>query len=191
MTTIITRLYADDATAQSVVAALVAKGIDEDSIQVIGSADIAAIKAANVDATSAAAYSAAMTGGQKLVVVEVGFNPQGAARKAIKTVSRTPSINVGLSSEDNYIEESLDPAFANSVMDGSPLLLTNSFVRLPHGHIFGSNPVIHSRPRSSAIRGGAYMVPMTRISTPKTKSSAIRGGKLISSLFGLGTLYHR
>ncbi len=193
MTTIITRLYADHATAQSVVAALVAKGIDEDSIQVIGSAD--ALKATRVDTTVAAAYAAAMTGGQALLVVEAGFNPVGAARKAIQVVGRTPSINVGLVSEDNYLQEVIDPAYANSTMKGNPLLLTNSYVRLPHGHIFGSDPIIHGKTKTSAIRGGAYMSkmfwPMKLVSTGRNASSAIRGGKLMSSMFGIGTLYHR
>ena len=100
MTTIITRLYADDATAQSVVAALVRGGIDADSITVFHSADAATLKAARVDATAAAAYAAALIGGRALVLAEVGFNPIGAARKAIKIVGRTPSVDLGLAEED-------------------------------------------------------------------------------------------
>ena len=158
MTTIITRLYADTATAQSVVAALVAKGIDQGSIQVIASADATAMTAARTDATSAAAYAAAMTGGQALVVVEAGFNPQGAARKAMQVVARTPSINVGLADEDNYVQENMDSSYSSSVMKGNPLVMTNPYVKLPHGHIFGSDPVIHGKTSTSAS-GAALICP--------------------------------
>ena len=60
MTTIITRLYADKATADTVAAALVSGGMTQDSITVIGKADAAAMKAARVPLDSAAKYAAAM-----------------------------------------------------------------------------------------------------------------------------------
>lgn len=195
MTTIITRLYADDATAQSVVAALVNGGLDADSIQVIKAADPAAMIAARIDPAAAAAYAAAMTGGQALVVVEAGFNPVGAARKAMKIVDRTPAIKCGVADENAYVVELPDPAFANRVMAGAPLLMTNRFARLSHGHIFGSNPVMASPTKTSAMRGGAYMSkmfwPMKLVSESKTKTSAIHGGKLMSSMFGVSLLYRR
>jgi hypothetical protein len=195
MTTIITRLYADHATAHAVSAALVAGGLNEDAVTVITSPDKAAMRAARVHAGSAAKYAAAMTGGQALVVAEAGFNPVGAARKAIKIVGRTPSIDCGVADEDDYQREYVSSVYANSVMQGAPLMLTNKFARFSHGHILGSNPVIHSRPRTSAIRGGAFMSrffwPMKRVSTSRSSTSAIRGGKLMSEMFGLSTLYRR
>ena len=195
MTTLITRLYADAETAQSVAAALVGGGIDAASITVLGTADASAMMAARVSAASAAVYAAAMTPGQALVVVEVGFNPVGAARKAMKIVGRTPSVACCLQDEDAYIAEFADPSFANHVLPGAPLMMSNCFARLPHGHIFGTNPVIHSRERTSAMRGGGYMSrvfwPMKLVSTPKTRTSAMSGGMLMSSMFGLATLYRR
>jgi hypothetical protein len=195
MTTIITRLYADDATAQSAVSALVSGGIDADWIQVIKTADMGAMTAARIEAAAAAAYAAAMTGGQALLVVTAEFNPVGAARKAIKILSRMASVNAGVANEEVYVEELMNPDFANKSMEGSPLLLTNKFARTSHGHIFGSNPVSPSRPRTSAMRGGGYMSkafwPMKLVSTPGTKTSAIAGGKLFSSMFGISLLYRR
>lgn len=195
MTTIITRLYADDAAAQAVVSALVSGGIGADSIHVIGTADPAAMVAAQVAPQAANAYSAAMTGGQALIVVAVGFNPMGAARKAIKIVGRTPSISCGVAEENAYVQEAMDPAYANRILKGAPLMLTNSYGRMPQGHIFGSNPILASRPRTSAIRGGAYMSkmfwPMKLVSTSRTSTSAISGGMLMSRMFGLATIYHR
>ena len=195
MTTIITRLYADTATAHAVAAALVAGGIDAGDVTVIASADTGAMKAARVNLASAAKYAAAMTGGQALVVAEVGFNPVGAARKATKIVGRTASIDCGVADEEMYEQESVDPAYANRVMKGAPLLMTNPFARPSHGHILGANPVLPSRPRTSAMRGGGYMSrmfwPMKLVSAPRTSTSAIRGGKLFSQMFGLAMLYRR
>lgn len=195
MTTIITRLYADKATADTVAAALVSGGLKADTITVIGHADAAAMKAARVPADSAAKYGAAMTGAEALLVVEAGFNPVGAARKATKIVNRTASIKCGVYDEDAYIIESVDPAFSNAVIKGGALMLTNEHGALPHGFILSKQPISRNRARSAVIRGGAYMSkafwPMKLVSTPKSKDSAISGGKLISAMFGLDTIYHR
>lgn len=195
MTTIITRLYADKATADTVAAALVSGGLTADTITVIGHADATAMNAARVPSASAAKYVAAMTGDQALLVAEVGFNPVGAARKAAKIVGRTASINCGVQDEDAYIAESVDPAYANSVIKGGALMLTNEHGSLPHGFILSKNPISRNRPKSAVMRGGAYMSksfwPMKLVTTPSSKRSAISGGKLMSSIFGLGTIYHR
>ncbi len=195
MTTIITRLYADKTTADTVAAALVSGGINADSITLIGKADAGAMKAARVPSDSAAKYAAAMKGAKTLLVVEAGFNPVGAARKVAKIVGRTPSIACGVHDEDAYISEAVDPAYANSVIKGGALMLTNEHGSLPHGFIFSKNPISRNRPKSAVMRGGAYMSksfwPMKLVSTPATKRSAISGGKLMSSIFGLGTIYHR
>ena len=192
MTTIMTRLYSDDA-AGAAVAALASGGIDADMVRVIpaGAGAAAAMKSARVDDFNAAAYGKALQAGQSLVVVEVGFNPVGAARKAMKIMARHPSINVGLASEDDYIAEIADTNTRGSVMEGSPLVMSNTFARPAHGHILGSNPISPSRPRTSAIAGGAYMSkafwPMKLVSS-KTTKSAMSGTWQLSSLFGLPTI---
>ncbi len=195
MTTIITRLYADKATADTVAAALVRGGLKADTITVIGHADAHAMKAARVPSDSAAKYAAAMTGEPALLVVEAGFNPVGAARKAAKIVGRTASLNCGVYDEDAYIAESVDPAYATSVIKGGALMMTNEHASLPHGFILSKNPISRNRPKSAVMRGGAYMSksfwPMKLVSTPATKRSAISGGMLMSSMFGLATIYHR
>lgn len=195
MTTIITRLYADKATADTVAAALVSGGIMQDSITVFGNADVAAMKAARVPLDSAAKYAAAMQGGKTLLVVEAGFNPVGAARKAAKIVNRAASIDCGVYEEDAYISESVDPAYATSVIKGGALMMTNEHASLPHGFILSKDPISRNRPKSAVMRGGAYMSksfwPMKLVLTPAAKRSAMSGGMLMSSMFGLGTIYHR
>jgi hypothetical protein len=196
MTTIITRLYSDQATARTVQSALLQAGQDQDTIQIItrdamGGAE-AAMRAARVPAPSAAAYAAAMSSGEALVVVHAPFNPMGTARDAIKIVNRHPSIKVGLGDEDVYIREYASTQVSGNVLTSHPLIMSNPFGRPSHGHILGNNPIIHSRERTSAIRGGSYMSrffwPMKLLSRAKDGTSAIQGGFLFSNMFGIPLL---
>lgn len=196
MTTIITRLYSDPSAANAAMAALVNSGQDEDTIHIItvstaGGAG-AAMKAARIGTVSAAAYVRAMTGDQALLVVQAPFNPIGTARNAVKILNRHPAMNVGLDDEDVYLREYPTVQASNNLLANNPLLMSNPFRRLPHGHIFGNDPIIHSKPRTSAMRGGGFMSrffwPMKLVTTPKRGSSAIRGGFLVSSMFGLPLL---
>lgn len=199
MTTIITRLYADQAAARAVVNTLLQKGQDEDTIEVItrdslGGAE-AAMRAARVPAASAAAYARAMTGREALLVVTAPFNPVGTAREAIRVVNKSPAIRVGLADEDVYLREAARSEFSRNLLPGNTLIMSNPHSRPSHGHILGRNPVSASKTRTSAIRGGAYMSryfwPMKLVSASKEKTSAIRGTWLFSSMFGLPTLISR
>jgi hypothetical protein len=196
MTTIITRLYKDLATAQGVASALAAAGHDAGTIDVISrdGADIpeARMLEARVPKASVAAYAPGVVKGAALLVVRAPFAPMGTARHAIRVVNRTPAINVGLADEDVYIREQPKLEKEGKLLHGTVFYMSNPHRSLPHGHIMGSNPIIASRPRNSAIPGGAYMStkfwPMKLVSAQKERSSAIRGGMLISSIFGLPTL---
>lgn len=193
MTTILTRLYPDPSAAQAAAASLLDNALDEDMIQIItaGTAGgaAAAMKAARVSPIAAAAYDRAMTGEQALLVVDAPFNPIGTARTAMKVLRRHPAINVGLDDEDAYLREDPGSQVSANIMTGHQLLMSNPFRRLSHGHIFGNNPILPSTVRTSAIRGGAHMSrmfwPTKLISAQKARTSASRGGFLISSLFGL------
>jgi hypothetical protein len=196
MTTIITRLYPDLATAQEVVAALKDRGHDPLTIDVIAErgegAPEARMRAARVPAASAAAYGPGVARGGALLVVRAPFAPMGTARDAIKVVNRTPSIDVGLADEDFYIREQPRLETAGKVMQGTVFYMSNPHRALGHGHILGSNPILPAKERTSAIRGGAYMSrmfwPMKLVTTNRQASSAIPGGMLISRMFGIPTL---
>ncbi len=196
MTTIITRLYSDQSGASAAMAALVKSGQDEDTIRIITGSTAggaaAAMKAARVSTGSAAAYAKAMTGEQALLVMQVGFNPIGAARNAVKVLDRHPAMNVGLEDEDVYLREYPTVEASRNLLANNPLVMSNPFRRLSHGHILGNNPIIQSKPRTSAMRGGGFMSryfwPMKLVSSPKQGTSAMRGGFLFSSMFGLPLL---
>jgi hypothetical protein len=197
MTTIITRLYADTATARAVAGALMTSGHAADTIDVIGrdgAADVAdRMHAARVNPDAAAQYAPAVQDGRALLVVRAPFAPMGAARHAMKVVDRTPSIKVGVADEDEYIREQPSLATRNNLLRDHPLVMSNPHRALPHGHIMGSNPILAPRTRRSAIAGGKHMSrlfwPMRLVSAnAKEGTSAIRGGWLFSSMLGIPTV---
>ena len=145
-----------------------------------------------VGATEARAYAGPVGEGRALLVIDAPFAPMGTALNAIRTVNRFPSIDVGLAEEDVYIRDEPQVDLSGRVLQGTVFYMSNPHRSLPQGHILGSNPIIHSRPRTSAIRGGAYIStkfwPMRLVSKPKVGTSAMRGTWLFSSLFGLPTI---
>lgn len=198
MTTIITRLYADTATARAVAAALLASGHSVDTIEVIardGAADMATrMTEARVDPDAAALYAPAVQDGATLLVVRAPFAPMGAARHAMKVVDRTASIKVGVADENEYVREQPSIAYRDNLLHGNPLVMSNPFRTASHGHILGTNPLLAPRERRSAIAGGKHMSrmfwPMRLVSAhAKEGTSAIRGGWLFSSLFGIPTVW--
>jgi hypothetical protein len=197
MTTIITRLYADSSTARSVVSSLIAQGHAQDTVDVItrdGAGDLAErLKASRVRNAAASAYAPAIEGGNALVVVRAPFAPMGAARHAMKIVDRTASIKVGVADENDYVREQPRVEVKNTLIAGNPLVMSNPHRGMTHEHILGKNPVLAPRTRRSTIAGGKFMSrmfwPMRLVSAnAKQGNSAIRGGWLVSSMFGLPTL---
>lgn len=196
MTTIITRLYPDLATAQGVVAALLASGHEASTIDVITKGGDGApeqrMLAARVPKASAAAYAPGIGKGAALLVVQAPFAPIGTARHAMKVVNRTPAINVGIANENHYIREEPKVETRGSVQHGTVFYMSNPYRSLGHGHILGSNPILPPKERTSAIRGGAYMSkmfwPMKLVTTGRQANSAIPGGFLFSKMFGIPTL---
>ncbi len=196
MTTIITRLYQDLATAQGVASELTSAGHLAGNIDVISRDGEGATEArmleARVPKDSAAAYAPGVAKGAALLVVRAPFAPIGTARHAIKVVNRTPAINVGIEDEDYYIREQPKVETEGKILHGTVFYMTNPHRPLKHGHILGANPILPSREKRSVIPGGGHMStkfwPMKLLSARKEKSSAIHGGMLISSLFGIPTL---
>jgi hypothetical protein len=196
MTTIITRLYPDAATAQSVAGVLAADGQAYTAIDVItrdGAGTLAGrLRNARVGAGAAAAYAGPVGDGRALLVVNAPVAPLGTALRAIRTVNRYPSVSVGLADEDVYIREMPETIREGKVYSGTVFFMSNPHRSLLRGHILGSNPIIHSGPRTSAIRGGAHMSkwfwPGKLVSKPKEGTSVIRGTWLFSSLFGIPTV---
>jgi hypothetical protein len=196
MTTIITRLYQDQSTAETVAGMLARQGLYLTAVDIItrdgAGTPAERMRAATVGADAAAAYAGPVGQGRALLVVNAPFAPMGTALKAIRTVNRTPSIDVGLADEDAYIRDEPDVQLEGRVFTGTVFFMSNPHRRLPEGHILGSDP-IRRRPRhNSAISGGAYMStkfwPMKLISKHRDNRPLTREGWLFSNIFGIPTL---
>ncbi len=191
MTTIITRLYPDASTARGVVSALLARGLDQDLIDVIGADGVGTVadrlQAASVNPRSAAAYADALTGGKTAVVVRAPFAPMGTARNAMRTMDRTASIKVDVD-ESEYLR--ISPSIANrrSVMTDHPFFMSNPHRPTSHGHVFGAKLLSAHKDKRSVYPGGKLMSgmfwPMKHLSARKERNSVIKGTWLFSRLLG-------
>jgi hypothetical protein len=203
MTTIITRLYADKATADAVAGALAGNGFPASIYDVIpAGADAAArIRAAGVRKAFVDAVAEKLTGGRALVVVRAPFSPIGAARLAMELVDGAESIHLAGIDQNDYVESQPDPRLSLSVLTDHPRFFSMDIIpgsNLRPGLIsdaFGIR-LLTSRKRNSAIRGGGYMstkfLPFPLLIRGRKAKSAIQGGGTpFSSLFGLSKIAHR
>lgn len=191
MTTIITRLYADATTARNVASALMARGLDQDLMDVVGLDGAGTLEermhAAEVPAATAGAYAAAMTKGKTLVVVRAPFAPMGAARNAIRTMDRTPSVKVGVV-EETYVRIEPDVNVRASIMPDHPFFMSNPHRPMSHGHVFGAKLLSAHKEKRSVYPGGKLMSgmfwPMKHLSKHREKRSVIHGTWLFSRVLG-------
>lgn len=201
MTTIITRLYPDTATAEAVADALRAEKFRARDFDVVSDAgthgSVAAhLAAAGVTADNAAAYAPRIEGGAVLVVVRADFNPVGAARLAQSIVDANDPMVIGLTNENVYLrkEMSADKKPNFHVLTDHPRFLSSDMgagrpQRRLVSEMFGL-PLLSSRPRKpSAIAGGAHMsyrlLPIPLLSEHSRKRSVMPGGHLFTRAMGL------
>lgn len=187
MTTVISRLYPDEATAQGVAAELGKAGFPAATIDIVGSPDAAAIAATRVHKDDAAAYAGKMQAGNALLVVRAPVTPFGAARRAMEIVETAEAIPVGGVRRPNYhIEEMVKSDLFLSVMRDHPLFLTSRMGPYAAGNIglFSQGmgwPLLSkhrtSRSASSGWYSSASFWPGKRVMAHKTSRSAIQGGK--------------
>lgn len=187
MTTVVSRLYPDEATAQGVAAELAKAGFPAATVDIVTTADAAAIAKARVMDTDAAAYAAKMQAGNALLVVRAPVTPFGAARRAMEIVGMAEAIPVGGVRKPNYyIQETVKSDLFLSVLRDHPLFLTSRMGPYASGNIglFSQGmgwPLLSkhrtSRSASSGWFASATFWPGKRVSAHRTKRSAIPGGK--------------
>jgi hypothetical protein len=110
----------------------------------------------------------------------------------MKVVDRVRSVKVGVADENEYVREEPHILTRKRVLPPGTFYMSNAHRSFSHGHVLGSNPVITGKTKTSAMRGGGFMSryvwPMKLVSRAKEGTSAIRGGYLFSSMFGLATV---
>ncbi|MEM7744943.1 MAG: hypothetical protein AAF409_14645 [Pseudomonadota bacterium] len=104
MTTIISRLYKDQKTADAVAAGLAHEEFPAGTYDVIAAGDDteARITAAGVAPASAAAYASNVDAGNALVVCRAPFTPFGAARVAMTVMDGKETLDAGVENENAY-----------------------------------------------------------------------------------------
>ena len=107
MTTVVSRLFADETTADQAATALRLQKHPDDNISVISAGNTAMDEMidARVPKKSAEKYSAAMSGKKTLVVCRAPFFPAGAARNAMDTMALFDTVDASVENENYYIRE--------------------------------------------------------------------------------------
>ncbi len=126
MTTLITRLFADNTVASEASNALQANGIDEDAIRAISGGDARqAMVDVGLGEDAVAAYADKMSGGNTLVAVRAPFGTAGRAMTALK---KFEAIDVGLASQEAHISAQDNPEMQSSIIKGNKKFLTGKGV---------------------------------------------------------------
>ena len=198
MTTVITRLYADEEAAGATARRLGWEGLPARALQVISASGMtrdaiaAKMTKAGVHETAVPAYAERVAAGNALLVVRATYKPLGAARIVREVTARTKTIDVGGVVDDHYVSD--PPDHAPSVLKDHPRLLS---LDLDAGEYKGGPisaelgiPLLTRGHRNRAlhvIRGGKHVSrmfwPMPLVSHRRKANSAIHGGRYMSKLF--------
>lgn len=170
MTTVITRLYADQNAAEAVARRLRFEGFPGNAVQVISAggmdrdALVDKMSRAMVPGEAAAGYAGKVEGGNSLLVIRATYRPLGAAQIARDTVARSPALDSGVTPEESWVKDG--PDHAPSVLKDHPRLMT-----LP----------IEPEDYRPGLISEQLGIPL--LSRPKARTSAIRGGRHVSKAF--------
>ena len=133
MTTIISRLYEDSATAGRVADDLRTAGFAESDLDLIAQTGTASaaerIAAAGVAPEAARAYAQHLSADRTLLVVRAGFNPVGAALRAINIVNSQTSVDAGVADENRYLRIEPRRDLDGHILKGAPYMLSSEYTR--------------------------------------------------------------
>ncbi len=195
MTTVITRLFEDEADARKAVEKLLFRRIPARANQIItATGDAESLKSemakAKVHSSAIDTYADHVAAGRALLVVTVTHIPLTAATIARTVLAKRETIAVDGITDDCYMPDGPEPA--SSILKGHPLIFS---MRLDESKIEG-RPISDGlglrllsphRTKRSAIHGGGFKSrmfwPMPLLSHKARKKSVISGGRHISKAF--------
>ncbi len=187
MTTIITRLFPDHASAQKAADRLIFKGIPKRDCTVIAAGDDAKSRMADaqVHASSVDAYARGLASGNAVLAVRATYKPLGAVQLTHDILDRYDTVDVGRVTEEQKL--AWKPDHAPSVMKDHPLFLTvpGLTVSGPVTSSFGmrmTKPHRDERPLTNR-RSSRMFWPMKLVSQKKRTSSVFHGGRHMSRMF--------
>lgn len=197
MTTVMTRLYADEETARRIERRLYLQGFPRRATEVIakregqGASALAdRMTTAHVPEAAAGTYAEKVATGKALLVVRATYKPLGAPRIARETLADSPVVKSGLDEEEFYVDTG--PERSPSILTDHPHFLTfpREEAEMRPDLISASLgiPLISRKgPKSTVYKGGRLMSkmfwPMPMVIRKKSADSVIHGGRHVSKLF--------
>lgn len=198
MTTVITRLYADEEAASATARRLGWEGLPARAVEVIGGKGMSRDEIARrmtraaVHEASVGAYAERVAAGNALLVVRATYKPLGAAQITRDVTARSKTIDMAGVVDEHFFRD--PPDHAPSVLKDHPRLLS---LDLDAGEYKGGPisaelgiPLLTRGHRNRPIRvykGGRHMSrafwPMPLLSKKRSSSSAIHGGRFMSKAF--------
>ena len=186
MTTVISRLYADETTANNVVETLEQTGFPRSAISLITEPNPDLIAETRVSSSDAVIYASNMQAGNILVVVRASVNPFGAARSAMSIMDSVNSLQVGVVHPNRYIREKANPQLFLSVLTKHPRFFSmdvgpdTARDRGLFSQAMGWKLLSEHRTRRSGSSGwftSTKILPFSLLSKKRSGRSAISGGR--------------
>ena len=192
MTTIITALFPDAASARRTVDRLTLKGFPARAIDVIASTEETArkLERAGVHESAIEPYAAGIAQGQAALVVRATYKPLGAARLTRETLAQRDTVAVEGVVQEHVVKD--DPYKKTSVLLDHPRFLTAAAeirARTESGPVTaGLWPTLKAHKARRSVmqpprRVSRAFWPMPLVTRGRRSRSAIHGGRHMSRLF--------
>ncbi|MEO0402271.1 MAG: hypothetical protein AAF214_07830 [Pseudomonadota bacterium] len=194
MTTIISRVFQDEAAARTAANRINFRGVPNRAIYVITATDddvlAAKMDKALVHESAHSAYAKHVKDGRALLVVRATYKPLTAATIVRDMLAKMDTVDTGDIVQEHEMPDG--PEIASSVLREHPLFLTvrpnrTGYSGGPVTAGFGFGLLSRRRARASVNRGGGFKSrlfwPMPLLSKKKPKSSVISGGRQVSKTF--------
>ena len=196
MTTVITRLYADQGKAEKVAKRLHWEGFPKYALQVISAdgKDSDAVRSrlerADVNNEVLSDYAAKISSGAAALVIQATYKPLGAANIARDIVEKSDALDSASDYNDYFVPSR--PDHAPSILKDHPRLMTlplepDDYRGGPVSRELGIRLLSAHKSRNSAIRGGRHVSkafwPMPLVTSKRKANSAMHGGRHMSRAF--------
>lgn len=187
MTTVITRIFEDEAAARKTAGYLKLKGLPAGAVEVISGGDADslpdALRKARVHEDAVAPYAESIAKGHAALIVRATYIPLGAPRITRDILARRDTVDMGDVLEEQYYTD--PPEKSKSVLKHHPLFLT-ARIR-GGGPVMGPKTVIRNRKATSAVgkaRSASRLFwPMPLLSRKERRIKVHRGGRYMSKAF--------
>lgn len=188
MTTVITRLYADEQSAHGIRERLYRQGFPRHAMAVISGdggkgAALKKMRRALVPDHAAEVYADRVAAGASLVVVQATYKPLGAVRKANETFESSGALDVGMAEQQFSVPTPID--HAPHILKDHPRFLTmpprDGQVGGPLSDQLGFR-LVSAQQRRNSVNAGKRIFG-EGIKRGRKARSAIKGGGHMSRMF--------